>query len=245
MLQYVAVTRHRSCNTLQHTHMYIYKIPSSRRLCRLEKHRAPQHICKDTATYSNILQHRRRYRVRADRVALRSIALLRSVYLCVVHIRLLQSCVTMCGSECSVSQCVAMREASGCCNLYLCLCRAPLTYMHQTATHCNSLQLTATHCNTMQLTAKNCNTLQYTATQFNSLQLTAIHCNTLQHTAIHCNTLQHTAIHCTTLQHTATHCNTMQRTATHYTTLHHTAPHCITLQHTATHCNTLQHTATH
>ena len=68
---------------------------------------------------------------------------------------------------------------------------------HNSATHCNMLQITAARCNTLQLTAKH----------------TATHCNTLQHAATHCNTLQHTATHCnTTATHAATQCNTSKHT---------------------------------
>jgi len=49
--------------------------------------------------------------------------------------------------------------------------------LHDTATHCDTLQHTATHCNTLQHTVTHGNTLQHTATHCNTLQLTATHCN--------------------------------------------------------------------
>ena len=75
--------------------------------------------------------------------------------------------------------------------------------------------------------------MHQTATHCTTLQHDALHCTTLHHTAPHCSTLHHTAAHCTTLHHTATHRMTLQHTAPHCNTLHHTAPHCTTLHHTA------------
>jgi len=139
--------------------------------------------------------------------------------------------------------------------------------MHQTATHCNTLQQ---HTNRhVRSFAPHCHTPQHCNTHCDTLLHTASHCITLHHTATYCNnkpqdvrdrlctlqhTFQHTATRCNNtpadmrhglcisiaMQHTPTHCNTLQHDATHGNT------HYNTLQHTATHCNTEQlHTNRH
>ena len=76
--------------------------------------------------------------------------------------------------------------------------------VHDSTTHCNTLQNTATLSSTVQHSATRCNTLQHTAT----------HCSTLQHTVTHAlwqiwapDTVESSATLCNTLQHSATHCN--------------------------------------
>ena len=91
--------------------------------------------------------------------------------------------------------------------------------LHNTATHCSTLQHTATHYIKLQHTATHCLPIERATTSTHAAgtathcNITATslqpHCNTLQHTATHYNTLQHNASHCNTLHHAATHCNTL------------------------------------
>jgi len=68
--------------------------------------------------------------------------------------------------------------------------------LHQTATHCNTLQHTATHCNSLQHTYRQakCSTKSCAKMPIYKACATII----LHHTVTHCNTIQHIATHCST-----------------------------------------------
>jgi len=69
-----------------------------------------------------------------------------------------------------------------------------ITWLVNTAAHCDTLQHIATHMlriHTYDMTRTHCNTLQHTAThmlRIHIYDMTRTHCNILWHTATHCNT---------------------------------------------------------